>query len=61
LGPPIESWWRDLGSVTLTEKLNQAIAQGVVEELGGTDLGDLTSRRDDALLTLLQTQGHLRP
>jgi hypothetical protein len=43
LGPLIESWWRDLGSVTLTEKLNQATAQGVFEELGGTDLGDLTS------------------
>jgi carnitine 3-dehydrogenase len=61
LGPPIESWWRDLGSVTLTEKLNQAIAEGVVEELGGTDLGDLTSRRDDALLTLLQLKAVCDP
>jgi carnitine 3-dehydrogenase len=61
LGPPLESWWRDLGSVTLTAKLNQAIAQGVVEELGGTDLGDLTSRRDDALLTLLQLKAICDP
>jgi carnitine 3-dehydrogenase len=61
LGPPLESWWRDLGSVTLTEKLNQVIAQGVVEELGGTDLDDLTRRRDDALLTLLQLKATCDP
>ena len=61
LGPPIESWWRDIGSVTLTEKLNQAIVQGVGDELGGTDLDDLTKRRDDALLTLLQLKAICDP
>jgi carnitine 3-dehydrogenase len=54
LGPPIESWWRDLGNVTLNKELNAAIARGVTEELGGVDLADLTSQRDDALLALLQ-------
>ena len=54
LGPPIESWWRDLGKVTLNKELNAAIARGVTEELGGVDLADLTSQRDDALLSLLQ-------
>jgi carnitine 3-dehydrogenase len=54
LGPPIESWWRDLGNVTLNKELNEAIARGVTEELGGVDLADLTSQRDDALLALLQ-------
>ncbi len=53
-GPPIESWWRDLGNVTLNEELNRAIARGVTEELGDVDLADLTSQRDDALLALLQ-------
>jgi len=54
LGPPIEIWWRDLGHVTLTEELNRAIARGVTEELGDTDLAHLTSQRDDVLLALLQ-------
>jgi 3-hydroxyacyl-CoA dehydrogenase len=54
LGPPLESWWRDLGHVTLSEELNAAIAQGVTDELGSADLADLSSQRDDALLALLQ-------
>jgi carnitine 3-dehydrogenase len=54
LGPPMESSWRDLGNITLKEELNLAIARGVTEELGGVDLADLTSQRDDALLALLR-------
>jgi carnitine 3-dehydrogenase len=54
LGPPIESWWRDLGHVTLSEELNAAISRGVTEELGSADLARLTSQRDDVLLALLQ-------
>jgi len=54
LGPPVESWWRDLGNVTLNEELNAAITRGVTEELVGADLADLTSQRDDVLLALLQ-------
>jgi len=54
LGPPVESWWRDLGNVTLNEELTAAITRGVTEELGGADLADLTSQRDDVLLALLQ-------
>jgi len=54
LGPPMESSWRDLGNITLNEELNLAIARGVTEELGGVDLADLTSQRDDALLALLR-------
>jgi carnitine 3-dehydrogenase len=54
LGPPLESWWRDLGDVTLNEELNAAIARGVIAALGGANLADLTSQRDDALLALLQ-------
>jgi carnitine 3-dehydrogenase len=50
----MESSWRDLGNITLNEELNLAIARGVTEELGGVDLADLTSQRDDALLALLR-------
>jgi 3-hydroxyacyl-CoA dehydrogenase len=53
LGPPIETWWRDLGDVTLNPELNERFAQGVREELGETELAALTAQRDDILLTLL--------
>jgi carnitine 3-dehydrogenase len=54
LGPPLESWWRDLGNLSLSEELNGSIAQGVNEELAGIDLAHLASQRDELLLALLQ-------
>jgi carnitine 3-dehydrogenase len=54
LGPPIESWWRDLGDVTLNHELIGMITQGVSEELGSADVCHLTNQRDDSLLALLQ-------
>jgi carnitine 3-dehydrogenase len=54
LGPPLESWWRDLGSVTLNEEVRAAIARGIADELGGADFGQLADRRDHLLLALLQ-------
>ncbi len=50
----MESWWRELGHVTLNEELNAAIARGVTEELGGADLAHVTRQRDDLLPDLLQ-------
>jgi carnitine 3-dehydrogenase len=54
LGLQMESWWRDLGNVSLNGELNRTIARGATEDLGGADLAHLTSQRDDVLLTLLQ-------
>ena len=54
LGPPLESWWPELGNVTLNEQLKTAIARGVAEELCGADLSDVGRHRDDLLLALLQ-------
>jgi carnitine 3-dehydrogenase len=54
LGPPLESWWRELGHVTLGEELSGAITQGVTEELGGIELSHLARQRDEVLLSLLQ-------
>ena len=56
LGPPMESWWRDLGDVTLNEELNRAIVRGVTEELGGADLAQFTSERDDTLVALCDSK-----
>ena len=63
LGPPIESWWRELGDVTLNDELDGAITRGVTEELGGADLAHLTRQRDGVLLALLQLKAvaGLRP
>jgi carnitine 3-dehydrogenase len=60
LGPPLESWWRDLGDVSLNKQLNGSIAQGVTDELNGTDLAHLTSQRDDLLLGLLELKAGTR-
>jgi carnitine 3-dehydrogenase len=54
LGPPLESWWRELGVVSLSKELNQKIAEGVSEELAGEDAGHLVARRNELLLNLLQ-------
>jgi hypothetical protein len=43
-----------LGDVTLNEELNRAIVRGVTEELGGADLAQLTSERDDTLVAFLR-------
>jgi carnitine 3-dehydrogenase len=53
LGPPTEAWWRDLGQVTLTPALVDAIVAGVDAELGGADPAELATRRDTALRALL--------
>jgi carnitine 3-dehydrogenase len=59
----MESWWRDLGDVTLNDELDGAIARGVTEELGGADLAHLTRQRDGVWLALLQLKAvaDLRP
>jgi carnitine 3-dehydrogenase len=54
LGPPLESWWHDLGTVTLSAELNKQLADGVDEELAGTDFAALTAQRDALLLFLLE-------
>jgi carnitine 3-dehydrogenase len=54
LGPPLETWWRDLGDVSLNDKLNGLIVRGLESELAGVDLGDIVTRRDQLLLDLLK-------
>ncbi len=53
LGPPIESWWRDLGEVSFTAALRQEAVDGIVDELDGRDLAQVTAARDDVLVHLL--------
>ncbi len=53
LGPPIESWWRDLGDVSFTDALRKEAVDGIVDELNERDLADVTAARDDVLVRLL--------
>ncbi|AEC20128.1 putative 3-hydroxyacyl-CoA dehydrogenase [Pusillimonas sp. T7-7] len=54
LGPPIEEWWADLGQVRLNPELNKQLIDGVDQELGTSDLGNMVAQRDDLLLALLK-------
>jgi carnitine 3-dehydrogenase len=60
LGPPLESWWRDLGDVSLNDKLNGLIVSGLDSELAGADLGDIVARRDQLRLSLLKLKARAR-
>jgi carnitine 3-dehydrogenase len=53
LGPPLESWWGDLGSPSLTPEVRQELTRGVVAEAADRDIADLTAERDRFLTDLL--------
>lgn len=53
LGPPIESWWRDLGDLSFTPQLRAEAVSGVDDELTGRALAEVTEARDDVLVRLL--------
>ncbi|THD73232.1 3-hydroxyacyl-CoA dehydrogenase NAD-binding domain-containing protein [Phenylobacterium sp.] len=53
LGPPIESWWRDLGDISFSDKVRSEAIAGVDEELKPFALAELNRQRDDALITLM--------
>jgi len=53
LGPPLESWWDDLGNPRLTPEVRQALTAGVAEEAEGRDIATLAAERDRFLLDLL--------
>ncbi len=46
LGPPLESWWDDLGSPRLTPEVRRALAEGVAAEAGTRDIATLETERD---------------
>jgi carnitine 3-dehydrogenase len=53
LGPPLESWWGDLGSPSLTPAIRQELTQGVAAEAGDRDTAALSVERDRFLVDLL--------
>jgi carnitine 3-dehydrogenase len=56
LGPPIESWWHDLGQPVLTPDLVQRVVAGTAEALAGCSRVPLEQERDQLLLDLLRAK-----
>jgi carnitine 3-dehydrogenase len=56
LGPPIESWWADLGAPAITEELKKKICAGVDDALRGRQQSQLAPERDRLLTGLLEAK-----
>lgn len=56
LGPPIESWWADLGEPTLTDDLKARIVAGVEAELAGRGNARIEAQRDAVILGILASK-----
>src|SRR3954467_5041765 len=53
LGRPLEGWWDDLGSQSMTPEVRRALTGGVAAEAGYRDIAALEAQRDRFLLGLL--------
>ncbi|QXJ25667.1 3-hydroxyacyl-CoA dehydrogenase [Actinomadura graeca] len=53
LGPPMQTWWDDLGDVRLTPGLVDSVVTGVRDALAGTDQAALLADRDALLGRLI--------
>lgn len=60
LGPPIESWWADLGAPSITEALKAQIRSGVQEQMSGKTSADIAAERDQLLVQLLAAKSKTR-
>jgi len=56
LGGPIEDWWRDLGTPAMDAALQHLVVEGVAQELGTRQAGDLARARDALLIDLLRAK-----
>jgi 3-hydroxyacyl-CoA dehydrogenase len=54
LGPPMESWWADLGTPRITEELKQKICAGVDVVLAERERARLAPTRDALLIKLVE-------
>lgn len=56
LGPPIESWWADLGTPSITPSLKETIRAGVEAQMAGKTSAELGAERDQLLLKLIASK-----
>lgn len=59
-GPNIESWWRDMRDVSLTEEVKARLIDGVEVESAGRSVAELAAERDTRLLDLLDLLNRTR-
>ena len=53
LGPPLEGWWNDLGSPSLTPQIRRELIEGVAAATAEQDIATLEAERDRFLTELL--------
>lgn len=56
LGGPIEDWWSDLGTPSMSADLQRQVVDGVARELGKRSTGDMARARDALLIDLLRAK-----
>lgn len=56
LGPPIESWWADLGTPAITDALKQTLQAGVGQQMQGMTSAEVAAERDRLLVKLLASK-----
>jgi 3-hydroxyacyl-CoA dehydrogenase len=57
IGPPLATWWKDLGTITdFSPEVKQTIIDGVLKEAGKRSIEELERERDAMLLELLATR-----
>jgi carnitine 3-dehydrogenase len=54
LGPAMQSWWQDLGNVTLTPRIIDKVVASTEDLIAGEDAGRLAARRDAAVGRILE-------
>ena len=60
LGPPIESWWADLGTPAITASLKATLREGVAQQMQGKSAVDIAAERDQLLVKLLAAKSQTR-
>ncbi|WP_050470217.1 3-hydroxyacyl-CoA dehydrogenase NAD-binding domain-containing protein [Herbaspirillum chlorophenolicum] len=56
LGPPIESWWADLGTPAITDGLKEILRAGVEQQMQGMTSAEVAAERDRLLVKLLASK-----
>ncbi|MBO9536311.1 3-hydroxyacyl-CoA dehydrogenase NAD-binding domain-containing protein [Herbaspirillum sp.] len=56
LGPPIESWWADLGTSAITDALKRTLQAGVEQQMQGMTSAEVAAERDRLLVQLLASK-----
>lgn len=60
LGPAIQSWWDDLGAPDLTPEVKAKMVKQAHAAAGGQSIAEITRRRDELLIGLIETLGTIR-